>query len=240
MKLGAILKKELRSYFTSPIGYVYIAVYLAISGFVFSMFTVQQASSGEDASVGTYFTVLMFVYSILVPLLTMRIFADEKKQGTEQLLLTSRVPIWSMVLAKFVAAYIMFASTFLISLLDYYVLFKYGKPQPGVLFGYAVGVLLLGAAFVAIGVFISSLTENQIIAAVGTIAVLLLMLCVNFFNTYIDISWIRVVCNWLSIYSRFGNFTYGVFDFNALLYYASICFVFLFLTVRVYQRRRYQ
>lgn len=238
--MGAILKKELKSYFTSPIGYVYIAVYLAISGFVFSMFTVQQASSGEDASVSTYFTVLMFVYSILVPLLTMRIFAEEKRMNTEQLLLTSPVSISSMVFAKFLAAYIMFASTFIVSLLDYYVLFKYGKPQPGVLFGYAVGILLLGAAFVAIGVFVSSLTQNQIIAAVGTIAILLLALCVNFFNTYIDITWIRVVLSWISIYSRFGNFTYGVFDFAALLYYASICFVFLFLTVRIYERRRYQ
>ena len=240
MIVGAVLKKELRSYFTSPIGYVYIAVYLAISGFVFSMFTVQQASSGEDASVSTYFTVLMFVYSILVPLLTMRIFADEKKMNTEQLLLTSPVSIPAMVFAKFLSAYIMFASTFVISLADYYVLFKYGKPQPGVLFGYAIGILLLGASFVAIGVFVSSLTENQIAAAVGTIAILLLALCVNFFNNYIDITWIRVVLSWISIYSRFGNFNYGVFDFSALLYYASICFVFLFLTVRIYERRRYQ
>jgi ABC-2 type transport system permease protein len=134
----------------------------------------------------------------------------------------------------------MFAATFLISLFDYYVLFKYGKPQPGVLFGYAVGILLLGGAFVAIGVFVSSLTENQITAAVGTMAILLLMLSVNFFNSYIDITWIRTVLNWISIYSRFGNFTYGVFDFTALLYYASIMFVFLFLTVRVYERRRWE
>ncbi|NLZ36367.1 MAG: ABC transporter permease [Clostridiales bacterium] len=236
----AIFKKEMRQYFITPVGYVYIAVYLAVSGFAFSMFTVQTASSGSDAQVNVYFTVLMFIFSVLVPLLTMRIFADERKMRTEELLMTAPVSINSMVAAKFLAAYSMFAATFLISLFDYYVLFKYGKPQPGVLFGYAVGILLLGGAFVAIGVFVSSLTENQITAAVGTMAILLLMLSVNFFNSYIDITWIRTVLNWISIYSRFGNFTYGVFDFTALLYYASIMFVFLFLTVRVYERRRWE
>lgn len=236
----AIFKKEMRQYFITPVGYVYIAVYLAVSGFAFSMFTVQTASSGSDAQVNVYFTVLMFIFSVLVPLLTMRIFADERKMRTEELLMTAPVSINSMVAAKFLAAYSMFAVTFLISLFDYYVLFKYGKPQPGVLFGYAVGILLLGGAFVAIGVFVSSLTENQITAAVGTMAILLLMLSVNFFNSYIDITWIRTVLNWISIYSRFGNFTYGVFDFTALLYYASIMFVFLFLTVRVYERRRWE
>jgi ABC-2 type transport system permease protein len=236
----AIFKKEMRQYFITPVGYVYIAVYLAVSGFTFSMFTVQPGSTGGDAQVNVYFTVLMFIFSILVPLLTMRVFADERKMRTEELLMTAPISINSMVSAKFLAAYTMFASTFILSLFNYYVLFKYGKPQPGVLFGYAVGILLLGGAFVAIGIFVSSLTENQITAAVGTIAILLLMLCVNFFNSYIDITWIRTVLNWISIYSRFGNFTYGVFDFTSLLYYASIMFVFLFLTVRVYERRRWE
>ena len=166
-----------------------------VSGFTFSMFTVQPGSNGSDAQVNIYFTVLMFIFSVLIPLLTMRIFADERKMKTEELLMTAPVSINSMVAAKFLAAYVMFASTFLFSLFDYYVLFKYGKPQPGVLFGYAVGILLLGGAFVAIGVFVSSLTENQITAAVGTMAILLLMLSVNFFNSYIDITWIRTVLN---------------------------------------------
>ena len=101
-------------------------------------------------------------------------------------------------------------------------------------------MLLLGAAFVAIGVFISSLTENQLTAAVGTIAILIFMLMINFLNEYIDFAAVRVVLNWLSIYSRFFNFTYGIFDFAALVYYASITIVFLFLTVRVYEKRRWE
>lgn len=238
--MGAIFKKELRSYFTSPVGYVYIAAFLAISGFAFSMLTVQYGASGSDYDLTTYFTIIMFVFSILVPLLTMKIFADERRMKTEQLLLTAPVSLPGMVAAKFLAAYIMFAGTFLVSCLDFYVLFKYGEPQPGVLFGYVVSILLLGGAFVAIGVFVSALTENQITAAVVTIGILLLMLSINFLNSYIDVTWLRVVLNWISIYGRFSNFTYGIFDFSALLYYASIIVVFLFLTVRVYEKRRWE
>ena len=238
--MGAIFKKELRSYFTSPVGYVYIAAFLAISGFAFSMLTVQYGASGSDYDLTTYFTIIMFVFSILVPLLTMKIFADERRMKTEQLLLTAPVSLPGMVAAKFLAAYIMFAGTFLVSCLDFYVLFKYGEPQPGVLFGYVVSILLLGGAFVAIGVFVSALTENQITAAVVTIGILLLMLSINFLNSYIDVTWLRVVLNWISIYGRFSNFTYGIFDFSALLYYASIIVVFLFLTVRVYEERRWE
>lgn len=236
----AIYKKELRSYFTSATGYVFVAAYLAVSGFLFSMFTMQYATAGDDFDLGTYFTCVMFMCSILIPLLTMKIFSEERKLKTEQLLLTSPVSLGAMVGAKFLAAYTVFAGTFLISCLDYTVLFKYGDPTGGIIFGYSIAMLLLGAAFVAIGVFVSSLTENQLTAAVGTIAILMFMLMINFLNSYIDITAVRVVLNWISIYSRFYNFTYGIFDFAALVYYASISLVFLFLTVRVYEKRRWE
>ena len=236
----AIYKKELRSYFTSATGYVFIAAFLAVSGFLFSMFTMQYATAGDDIDLGTYYITVMFMCSILVPLLTMKSFSEERKLKTEQLLLTSPVSLGSMVGAKFLAAYTMFAGTFLISCFDYVVLFRYGDPTPGILFGYTIAMLLLGAAFVAIGIFVSSLTENQLTAAVGTIAILIFMLMINFLNEYIDFAAVRVVLNWLSIYSRFFNFTYGIFDFAALVYYASISIVFLFLTVRVYEKRRWE
>lgn len=236
----AIYKKELRSYFTSATGYVFVAAYLAVSGFLFSMFTMQYATAGDDFDLGTYFTCVMFMCSILIPLLTMKIFSEERKLKTEQLLLTSPVSLGAMVGAKFLAAYTVFAGTFLVSCLDYTVLFKYGDPTGGIIFGYSIAMLLLGAAFVAIGVFVSSLTENQLTAAVGTIAILMFMLLINFLNSYIDFTPVRVVLNWISIYSRFYNFTYGIFDFAALVYYASISLVFLFLTVRVYEKRRWE
>ncbi|MCL2518334.1 MAG: ABC transporter [Oscillospiraceae bacterium] len=236
----AIYKKELRSYFTSAVGYVFIAAFLAVNGFIFSLNTIQVGSTGQRYDISQYYIMLLFVFSILIPLLTMKIFSDEKKLKTEQLLLTAPVGLVSIVTAKFLSAYTMFAGTYLVSCLNYYVLFRYGKPTAGVIYGHIIGILLIGAAFVAIGVFVSSLTENQISAAVLTITILLGTLVINFLNDYIDITFIRVVLSWISIYSRFFTFTYGIFDINACIYYVSIVIIFLFLTVRIYEKRRWE
>ena len=233
----AIFKREMRSYFTSPIGYIFIAVFLAVNGFLFSISTLQE---GSDSSISSYFTTLLFVFIVLVPLLTMRSFSEERKSRTEQLLMTSPVSLPGMIMGKFFSAYAMFAGTFLVGCLNYYALFKFGEPNPARLWGYTIGILLIGAAFVAIGIFMSTLTENQLIAAIGTMGVMAVFLAIGLFNEYIPFEWIRVVLDWVSIYSRFGNFSYGVFDFNAVLYYVSICFVFLFLSVRVYEKRRWE
>ena len=112
-------------------------------------------------------------------------------------------------------------------------------PVTGELIGNLVGLLLIGAAFIALGTFISALTENQLAAAVITISTIALMLGLGLINSLIDVYWIRAVLSWISVYSRFGNFQNGLFDFAAILYYASICFVFVFLTVRVYEKRRW-
>ena len=102
-----------------------------------------------------------------------------------------------------------------------------------------IGILLIGAAFIAIGLFVSSLTENQLVAAVGTMGILIFLLLVGLLTSYIDVYAVRVVIDWISIYSRFGNFSYGILDPATLVYYFSICFVFMFLTVRIYEKRRW-
>ncbi len=236
----SIYKRELRSYFISPIGYIFIAVFLAVNAFIFSLFTLQTASDGGEPSLAQYFMLLLFVLTILIPLLTMKLFTDERKLKTEQLLLTSPVTISGMVMAKFLAAYTMFAGTFAVSCINFITLFEYGEPNLAVLISYVIGILLLGGAFVAVGVFVSSLTENQLVAALGTIAILLAMLLVNFLNEYINSYAIRAVLDWVSIYGRFSNFTYGILDISSLIYYASIVAVFLFITVRVYEKRRWE
>jgi ABC-2 type transport system permease protein len=169
----------------------------------------------------------------------MKLFADEKKMRTEALLLTSPVSLMGMVAAKFLAAYTVFASTFLISCLDFLVLYQYGTPNSAILFGSSLAILLAGAACIAIGVFISSLTENQLIAALGTMAIIVFFVLTSLLNGYIDSALIRSIINWVSIMERFTNFTSGIFDFNAIVYYLSLSFVFLFLTVRVYDKRRW-
>ena len=235
--MTAIYKREMLSYFTSPIGYVFIAVFLALNSFIFSLFTLM---AGDDSSVGTYFMIVTFIFIILVPLLTMKSFSEERKMRTEQLLLTSPISLMGMVFAKFLAAFTMFAGTFILgALMMFPTLYMYGEPNTAVLISSTIGILLIGAAFIAIGLFVSSLTENQLVAAVGTMGILIFLLLVGLLTSYIDVYAVRVVIDWISIYSRFGNFSYGILDPATLVYYFSICFVFMFLTVRIYEKRRW-
>ena len=232
--MQAIYKREMRSYFTTPTGYIFAAIFLCASGFLFALCTLQMQTSDVSA----YFQFLMYAYIIVIPLLTMKSFAEEKKNGTEQLLLTSPVSLTSMVLAKFLAAFTMFAGTLLVSSLAMAVLGLYSEPNWARVIGCTVGILLVGICFIAIGLFVSSLTDNQFIAAIGTIALLAGLVVVAIINGLIDNYYLRLVLDWISIYSRYMNFTYGIFDVASAVYYLSICVVFLFLTVRVYEKRR--
>ncbi len=237
--MGAIYKREMQAYFTTGLGYVFCAVFMAVTGFAFAMFTVQVAMSGADINLPLYYTVVIISLVVLLPILTMKSFAEEKKMKTEQLLLTAPVSLSSMVVAKFLAALTVFGACLAATCFYFTVISTYGTPNFGVLYGYIIGVFFLGSAFIAVGIFISALTENQLVAAVGTIAILMVMIGINFLNPYIDSAFIRGILSWISVYERFDKFCYGQFDFAALLYYISICFSFIFLTVRVYEKRRW-
>ncbi len=233
--MGAIFKREIRSYFLTPTGYIFAAVFLCASGFLFALTTLQM----QSADVGTYFQFLMYAYIVIIPLLTMRSFAEEKKNGTEQLILTSPVSLISIVLAKFLAAFTMFSGTLLVSCVYFATLGLYAtEPNWAKVIGCTLGILLIGMCFIAIGLFVSSLTDNLFVAAIGTIAVLAGLVVVAIINGLIDNYALRLVLDWISIYSRYQNFTYGIFDIASAVYYISIAVVFLFLTVRVYEKRR--
>jgi len=231
----AIYKREMHSYFTTPIGYVFVAVFLAVSGFCFGLTTLQMQTSDVSA----YFQILMFAYVVMIPLLTMKTFAEERRTRTEQLLLTAPVSLSGMVLAKFLAAFTMFLGTLAVTSLYYIPLAQYGEVNWARVWGSMVAMVLIGMTFVAIGIFVSSLTENQFTAALGTIGILLALLVIGMLNSLIDTYAVRAVLDWVSIYSRYANFTYGIFDFGAVVYYISITVVFLFLSVRVFEKRRW-
>ncbi len=230
----AIYKREFVSYFTNPIGYVFVAVYLALSGAVFAATTLFEMSS----DVTNYFAYMLFAYVVLLPLLTMRSFSEERKTRTEQLVLTSPVSLIGIVSAKFLAAMSLFAACQAISSLAFIILGNYAEVKVAVLFGNLLALFLVGMAFIAVGIFVSALTENQLAAAVATIGILLAFLLIGFATSFINVYWIRFLLNCLSIWTRFQNFGQGVFDLAALFYYISIAFVFLLLTVRIYDRRR--
>lgn len=243
--MGAIFKRELAAYFKSPIGYVFSAIFFAISGICFVSTTV---SSGTT-NTATYFAMVLLFFVILIPLLTMKLLSEEKKLGTEQLLLTSPVSLVGVICAKFFAAFTIFAATLGISaLLNMCALYDVAKEQEYVIakmniptfLGCILGVLLIGAAFIAIGLFISSLTENQIVSAVVSIGVFALIMASQAFAAGINNTILRVIVKWFSVMDRFSGFQRGIFDITALVYYISLTTVFLFLTVRVYEKRRWE
>lgn len=244
----AIFKKEMRSYFINPVGYVFTGVFLMIAALLCCFTTI--ISRSYDTS--NYFTYLIVAFVILIPLLTMRLFAEERKLRTEQLLLTSPVTITGMVLGKYFASLALFSATLLVSCVNLIPVLSYASkeragdpykvshigPVAGEVVGRLIAVFLIGAAFIAIGAFISSLTENQLASAVITTAVLVFSVSVGLINRFISFYPVRFVIDWLSVLSRFANFSSGIFDISAVIYYLSLSFVFLFLTVRVYERRR--
>lgn len=233
--MKAIYSREMRAYFTTPIGYMFLTVYFLISGAVFSYSTLYSMSG----DVSTYYTVMLILDAVLLPLLTMKSFSEERKLKTDQLLLTAPVSLTQMVLAKFLAAYTIFAAATLVSSLSFLILYQYAAIKTPVLLGNLVAILLVGMAFTSVGIFVSSVTENQLAAAVGTIAILIFFLAVSLLNGIIPFYWLRFILSAISIFARFQNFTQGVFDVAALIYYLSVCAVFLFFTVRVFAKRRY-
>ena len=226
----------MRSYFTGVIGYLFVVLYLAIAGVVLCYTTL----FSNSADVSSYFMIMLIVSAIMLPLLTMKSFSEERKQKTEQLLMTAPVSITGIVLGKFLAAYVMFAACITLTSLYSLVLLIYSSFKVAILFGSLIATLLVGAVYIAIGIFVSSLTENQLSAAVGTMAILLGFLAIGIISMLFPTQfWLRYVFNFISIFTRFQNFTVGYFDIASTVYYVSIAAIFIYLTIRIYDRRRY-
>ena len=232
----AVFKKEMHSYFTSVIGYVFLVIYLALGGALFAYTTLYAMS----ADVTTFYTLMLLFSAIILPLLTMKSFSEERKIKTEQLLLTAPVSITGMVMGKFLAAYVMFAGCILLNSLYFLVLNYYAVLKFMIRLGNVVAMLLVGMLFISIGLFVSSLTENQLAAAIGTIAIILVFLLIGLLSSlFPSAHWFRMyVLNFISVLTRYQGFANGYFDIASLVYYLSVSCIFLYLTVRVYDRRR--
>jgi ABC-2 type transport system permease protein len=232
----AIFKREIRGYFTGVIGYVFLVLFLAVAGILFAYTTLFSMS----AEVSSYYTMMLLFSAIILPILTMKSFSEEKKMKTEQLLLTSPVSITGMVLGKFLAAYVMFASALIFTSLYFLLLLPYAPLKLAILVGNIIALLLVGGVFIAIGLFVSSLTENQLSAAIGSIAIIAAMLGVALLAALIPESYaIRFVLETFSVFTRFQGFVNGYFEISSIIYYLSAAVIFLYFTIRVYDRRRY-
>ena len=231
----AIMKRELLSYFTSPLGYVFIAVFYLFSGIFLFLFTL----TSQSVDMSYVYTGMFFVMLIMIPILTMRLMAEENKQKTDQLLLTSPVSLPRLVMGKFLSAFVILLICMLILLVCGIVLSCFAAVNWAVIFGNIVGMLLLGALCVSAGIFVSTLTENQMIAAVGSIGLNIAFILVDSFASVMPTKFLQDVFYSLSFFSRYNEFTIGIFSLSNIFFFASVAFIFLFLTVRVLEKRRW-
>lgn len=284
----AIFNKEFRGYFTTASGYIFMAVFLIISGLFFSLTNLLQSSS--------YFSSVLqsstFVFLILVPIITMRSLAEETHQKTDQLLLTSPVSLPGIVLGKYFASVALFWLTLIVTGLYPLILRMFGSIDAWEILGNYIGFALLGASFIAIGIFISSLTENQVAAAVGTfgallsiwlidwiqqslpttrisgiifavILVLIISILVYFATLNIYAAIITALSGgvvmaivylinktlyegftsrflgWFSLLKRYEGFSMGMLDVSSIIYYITFSAAFVFLAIRMIDKRRW-
>ncbi len=233
--MKAIFKKELKGYFLSPIGYIFVGVFMVLAAIFFLSGPIMY----QVADISSLFSNINIICLFLVSVLTMRLLAEEKNKKTDQLLLTAPVSIPEIVLGKYFAAMAVFGITMLLSLIFPIILFVFGDPSFGEVLGSYIGFILLWGAFIAIGVFISSLTENQMISAVSTFGVLLIIYFMDWIAGGFGNETVVSVIQWFSLLNRFYEFQSGILNFTNVIYYLSFIFVFLFLTVRTIEKRRY-
>ena len=231
----AIFKRELKAYFTSPLGYVFLAIFYAFSGLFFYIFSLSVGST----DISSVFLMMFIVLMVFVPLLTMRLLSEDKKQKTDQLILTAPVSLLSIVMGKFLAAYAIFAIGVAVMPVYGFVMSTLATVSWLPICGLTVGLFLLGGIFVSIGLFISSLTENQMIAAIGGFFINLMILLMNTLKSALPNGFLQDVLSSISVYSRYSEITSGIFSLSSLIFFVSVIFIFLFLTVRVLEKRRW-
>ena len=232
----AVAWKEIQVYFGSPTAYIVGLMFLALSGFFFAQ---DLGDPFPEASLNNFFQGATIVLILLAPVLTMRLLAEEQKLGTIELLLTSPVRDWEVVVGKYLASLTILIVTLALTLYYTILLFVFASPDPGPIYSGYLGLVLYGGAALAVGLLCSTLTSNQIVAAVLAIGILLALF-------FADLAWGSIggtastVIGELSIKSHFDDFGRGVIDTKHVVYFLSFIMFFLFLSIRSLESRRWR
>lgn len=232
----AIWKRELQSYFYTPVGYVFMGVFLALSGTFFYMLMLGSRSS----DVLTFLGQLSYLWMLLSPVLTMRLLAEEKQKRTDQLLLTSPVSLPGIVLGKYLAAFTVMIFTVLLTLIYVLIIAMYGAVYPSELLVGYLGFILQGGAFLALDLFISGCASSQVTAAVTAFGVNLALWLLDLLAGSMTQSWVRDVLYFFSLYDRYNPFLMGQLSFASIGYDLSFIAAFLALTIHRLDSRRYR
>ena len=241
--MTAVFKRELSSYFSSLIGYIFLAAFYLASGVLFTITSITRGATDNllylTTDMSSMFAILFFVLLVLIPILTMRTLSEDKRNKTDQLLLTAPISLGALVMGKFLAAVVIYSMGVGMTLVYAIVLSFFSEVAWLEVLGNVVGLLLVGVAFISLGIFVSSLTENQVIAAVGGFVSMAALYLISSIAAVIPIQWLSELIGHLSFADRYYTFTYGIFDFSNVLFFLSWMVVFLFLTIRVLERRRW-
>lgn len=238
--MRAVFRHELHSYFTTPVGYVFLIMYTLLAGVVFVFVNIGQEMS---ASMNLLFSGLQLPFMLIAPLLTMRLFAEERRMRTDQLLLTSPVRVHAIVLGKMLAAAVMLLIAMGLTLLFPMAISRWAQVSARQVAAVFLGYYLLNTAMLSVGVVLSSLCVNQITAAVITLGVnLLLYLCEHYVTPQLSAAYLAPVqsaLQWLPSSARLGDFASGVISLADVVYFLAFTALMLFFTCRVIERRRF-
>ncbi|MCK4837055.1 MAG: ABC transporter permease subunit [Candidatus Aminicenantes bacterium] len=249
-----ITKKELKGFLYTPIAYIITAFFLLVSGFFF--YNIVVWFSGQSARMmqnpyyanqlnlnkmvfESYFNNLAIILMFLLPLLTMRLLSDERRMRTEELLLTSPLKISSIILGKYLAALIIYSLILMLTATHSIFIIIHGNPQIVPLVTAYLGLFLMGAVFIAIGIFASSLTENQIIAAVISFSTILLIWVISWIGEGAGAGW-KGILSYLSFFSHFQNMIKGVVDTKDIVYYLSFSFMGIYFAYTVFEFKKWR
>ena len=241
-KFYTLLVREVRGYFHSPIAYVVLVFFLLVAGvdFYFQVSFMNQRPASYSVQEAFFNSVFFwFAFVLIFPLITMRLFAEEKRTGTIELLITSPVRDLEIILGKWLAALVLYLCIIGIAALNISILFAFGHPDwKPILVGF-FGLLLQGGCLLAIGIFISTMTKNQIIAGGATFAVCLMLWVLDWVSAYDQSAWAKVIA-YLSVVTHFDPFSKGVLDSKDIVFYCSMIFFGLFLTARSVESLRWR
>lgn len=232
--LTTIIKKELKTYFNSAMAYIVIIVFLIVSAWFFfrTFFFIAQASMRD------FFVYLPWIFLFLIPAITMRLWAEERKSKTTEVLLTLPLRDWEVVIGKYFAALIFLLINLILSLPLALIVNALGQPDWGVIIGSYLGALFLGGAYLAIGLFISGLTDNQIVAFIITLAICFVLFIIGEdFVLYTLPVWLASLFRYLGLGAHFSSLSRGVIDTRDLIYYLSIIGFGLYLNIKYLSKR---
>lgn len=232
--MSAIFKREFKAYFSSPLGYVFLTIFFFFEGMFFS--TIFSAGSPETTYVvAAMTTIIVFV----TPVLTMRLLSEDRKQKVDQALLTAPVTVTGIIMGKFFAAFSVFALAFSPTLIFQIIVATKVSVNWLTYVNVLVGILLVGAALIAMGMFISSLTESPVISCILTLVAFLVIMMISSLAEMTGVEFLTEIAEYVGLMDRFQNFYDNVFPVTDVIYLLSIAGVFCFLSVRAVEKRRW-